>query len=260
MPICLVNGVRISYRVYGQGVPVLFVPPPVVGSPVFQHQVEALSSEFRLILFDIRGHGKSDKSDRPLTYSVVVEDIRCLLDHLQIEKAVLCGYSMGASIVLEFVKTYPNRTMGAIPIGCFSEVSDIRLRTEISTAVALAKVRAMKTLAFGLALANADSLRAFQNQYRFGVKSNRDDVLSFFQCALTYNCTYALPRMTIPIRLLYGSNDRRIYRYAKILRRHLPNKEIIFVPGARHQIPLKNCRALNHHIRDFVHGLAPALC
>jgi pimeloyl-ACP methyl ester carboxylesterase len=50
-----------------------------------------------MITFDIRGHGKSQYSNKPLTFPLIVEDIKLLLDHLEVEKAFICGYSTGGS-------------------------------------------------------------------------------------------------------------------------------------------------------------------
>lgn len=252
MPVCLVHGVRIHYTVVGTGTPILFVAPPVVGNSVFLHQVNALLPGHQVILFDLRGHGKSDPSDTQLSYSVVAEDIRCILDQLQLPATFLCGYSMGSSIALEFVRMYPERVKGAILVSGFSEVSDWRLRTEISTAIQLAKIRAFRTMAAGLALANADGYSSFRKMFKYGLKARQKDVQSLFEHALVYNCTAALPQMKSPIRLIFGAKDRRIYRYIDFLRKYLTNKEIFLIAKARHQIPLKQSGPLNQHIHDFL--------
>lgn len=60
-------------------------------------------------------------SDRPLTYAVIAQDIEAILDALDIQKAVICGYSMGGSIVFEFMKMFPERILGGIPVVAFQK-------------------------------------------------------------------------------------------------------------------------------------------
>lgn len=113
----------------------------------------------------------------------------------------------------------------------------------------------MKTLAFGLALANADSVRLFRKMLNAGMRSSRDDVKALFEHALTYNCTSDLPNLTGPLRLIFGAVDGRLHRYIQILKKWLPNKGVVHIPGASHQIPAKKYRELNQQIRDFVSEL-----
>jgi pimeloyl-ACP methyl ester carboxylesterase len=102
--------------------------------------MDGLSSHFRTIRCGIRGHGRSHPSPKPLTYSLIADDIKQLLDFLRIEKAYLCGYSTGGSVVLKFLLTYPEKALGGIVIGGMSEVHDLRLACRIRLGIALAKI------------------------------------------------------------------------------------------------------------------------
>jgi pimeloyl-ACP methyl ester carboxylesterase len=117
MPVTDIHGVQMYYETAGQGTPIIFIHPPVLSSISFAHQLDGLSSHFQTIRFDIRGHGRSHSSPKPLTYSLIVDDMKRLLDFLNIEKAYLCGYSTGGSVVLEFLLTYPEKAFGGIVIG-----------------------------------------------------------------------------------------------------------------------------------------------
>jgi pimeloyl-ACP methyl ester carboxylesterase len=76
--------------------------------------VEALSQRYRVITVDFRGHGKSDKPLTPAEYGPKVgEDVIHLLDHLNIAKAHLVGYSMGAYVAGRLLVTHPERVLSA---------------------------------------------------------------------------------------------------------------------------------------------------
>ena len=72
--------------------------------------VDALKQEYRVITLDTRAHGRSAKPHEHGRYGMaMVEDIRCLMDELGIEKAHLAGYSMGGFVSLSFAGRYPER-------------------------------------------------------------------------------------------------------------------------------------------------------
>ena len=78
---------------------------------VFQN----LAEDYRVIAFDARGHGKSGKPHQVSAYgSEMSQDIIRLLDHLNIEKAHIMGYSMGTRILGKLMPSHPNRFLTAI--------------------------------------------------------------------------------------------------------------------------------------------------
>lgn len=255
MAILALRNRQLSYHVFGQGIPIVFIPPPVVGCAVFGRQVASLADRFQVILIELPGHARSEPTETPLTYPLIVQDVCILLDSLDIEKAVICGYSMGASVVLEFARLRPERMMGGVSISGFSEVSDFILNHEILAAVKVSNLQIIGPLAFTLALANADDKQSFHQMFRMGKRANCQNVKSMFQYALSYNCTDDLKYIDTPIRLVFGSKDHRLRKYAALLETALPNYKSVYIQNARHQIPLKHHQHLNSTIFDFVSSL-----
>lgn len=89
-----------------------------MGHIVFRHQ-QSLSSHFRIIMYDMRGNGKSSPSNRPITIPLLADDICRLLNTLDVKQAIICGYSSGGSIALEFALRYPHKVKKLILIGGF---------------------------------------------------------------------------------------------------------------------------------------------
>lgn len=76
---------------------------------MWNKQVEVLKDEYRVIAYDIRGHGNSDIGDENFSMALFVTDLLSLMDALKIDKTILCGFSMGGYIVLNAVENYPDR-------------------------------------------------------------------------------------------------------------------------------------------------------
>ncbi|WP_019637359.1 alpha/beta fold hydrolase [Paenibacillus fonticola] len=253
MPNSSINGYNMHYIDQGTGTAIIFIHPPVLTSLNFQFQIQQLSEHFRAIAFDIRGHGQSQPSAKGITYPLIVEDIRQLMDQLKIEKAFICGYSAGGSIVLEFMLTYPNQTLGGIVIGGMSEASDRKLRNKIVLGSILSRIGAVSTIAFSVAWGQARTrLSLLRLLYNDAKKGNAENAGQYYQYSLNYNCTAQLGNIHHPVLLIYGQKDKLFHRHAKLLHEQLPNNELAFIENTSHQIPTKAAKALNELILQFL--------
>ncbi len=97
MPIAKVNGVGIYYEEAGRGRPLVWCHGFACGAAMWEPQVAAFASRYRVITYDVRGHGASEVPAAPEAYSqpASVEDLHQLLRHLGIARACVGGLSMG---------------------------------------------------------------------------------------------------------------------------------------------------------------------
>jgi pimeloyl-ACP methyl ester carboxylesterase len=111
------NGVKIRYVVEGKGEPVLLIHGFIINLDANWKMpgiIKGLSKDYQVIALDNRGHGKSEKPHDPKKYGMeMAEDAVRLLDHLQIKKAHIVGYSMGAVITAKLLASHPDRFLTA---------------------------------------------------------------------------------------------------------------------------------------------------
>lgn len=100
------GGVRLYYEDWGKGRPVLFLHGRGMSHEVWQNQVHALQSEFRLITLDMRGHGDSEKVAGPYTHDAYAEDVRKVILRLRLRNLCLVGMSTGSFIILKYAQKY----------------------------------------------------------------------------------------------------------------------------------------------------------
>lgn len=249
-----VDGINLYYTVKGKGIPIVFIHPPVLTCVNFKYQVEELSKEFQVITFDIRGHGRSQYSEQPLTYPLIIKDIKYLLDHLKIKKAFLCGYSIGGSVVLEYLLNFADWSLGGIVISGMSEVSDKYLKKKISLGISLASKRAVPVLALSISWSNSNTRELFIKLFKEAKKGNAKNIEQYYRYSLQYNCTRELGKIKLPILLVYGEGDKPFYDYAMLLHKKLPCAKLKFIHHTKHQIPTKAANDLNEMIREFIKG------
>ena len=161
MPSFHSNGVRIAYWDEGQGDPILLIHGFASNAGtnwVDPGWVRTLVADGRrVVAFDNRGHGQSEKLYEPERYGapVMAEDARALLDHLGIERADVMGYSMGARISAFLVLKHPERVRSVI----FAGLGINMVRGMVGTGP-LAKALEAKSIA-DVANDTARSFRAF---------------------------------------------------------------------------------------------------
>ncbi len=122
------GNVNIAYQVAGQGpVDLIYIPGWVSNidmmwkDPKIAPFLMALCQFTRLIVFDKRGTGLSDRVDTTCTLEVRMDDIRCILDAVASKKAILFGHSEGGTIACLFAATYPERIISLITFGIFAK-------------------------------------------------------------------------------------------------------------------------------------------
>src|SRR6267378_2752548 len=112
-----VNGVKLWYDVSGEGGPVVQIHGAGFGHFNFAPATPELAKHFRVIDYDMRGYGRSDRPEQDYDMEVWADDVAGLLDALGIEAAHVHGTSMGGMIAIVFAGKYPQRTTSVV-INC----------------------------------------------------------------------------------------------------------------------------------------------
>ncbi|WP_071395239.1 alpha/beta fold hydrolase [Bacillus tuaregi] len=244
----LYQGNRIIYDLSGEGVPIVFIHPPAMGRVVFRNQ-ELLNRHFKVIMPDLSGTGDSMGPEHMVTMKGYAEEVKALLEHLKIEKAVICGYSAGGCVAQEFVLRFPERSLGLILISGYSEVQSLGFKYEHIAGMYLVK-KFPRFLCYVIASAHTDdpAFRHDINQHM--KKANRNMWFGFYEQSLSYNSSNQLQDITVPLLLMYGAKDfsnQHLRTYEK-----LTNHQAVIIPKVAHQLPTKQSQLVNQTIIGFI--------
>jgi len=100
-----VNGTRLYYEIAGTGHAVVFIPGFTLDTRMWDDQFEYFARQFQVVRYDMCGFGKSAvPTDQEYSH---VDDLKALLDHLEIKQAYLVGQSKGGGVAIDFTRTYP---------------------------------------------------------------------------------------------------------------------------------------------------------
>ncbi len=109
-----VNGITLAYSDTGAGLPIVLLHAFPLNRTMWAEQETALSSQFRVITVDLRGHGESDAPLWHYSLDQAADDVRALLDHLFITQGLFVGLSMGGYVLLAFCRKYADRVKGMV--------------------------------------------------------------------------------------------------------------------------------------------------
>jgi pimeloyl-ACP methyl ester carboxylesterase len=112
-----VNGLKMYYEIHGKGEPVVLLHGSFMTIPSnWTEMIAALSRIRRVIAVEMQGHGRTADIDRDFSYDNLSDDIAALLDYLQVGKADIVGYSMGAGVALNMAIRHPNNVRKVVSI------------------------------------------------------------------------------------------------------------------------------------------------
>jgi len=114
MPIVKVGDINMYYESHGEGEALVLITGYAANSGQWFRQIPSLSQKYRVVAFDNRGTGQSDKPDLPYTMEMMAGDVAGLLDALGIDAAHICGHSMGGMIAQNFALRYPERVISLV--------------------------------------------------------------------------------------------------------------------------------------------------
>ncbi len=265
------DGVRLYVEVHGEGAPVILSPGYCQTHENFRPQVEPLvAAGLRVVLWDYRGHGRSEVPESPAAYSMaqVVDDLGRVLDHAAPgRRAIVGGLSFGGLASLHFALARPDRVRALLlfasgpgfkkpeaQAGWEAQVGRIADRLEKIGFEGFATGRAAPTavgrrpeLPAARAAARAIEAQDPRGVARFGrrVSGPAPGVID------------ALPGIDVAALVLVGSQDNAYLRAAQVMAVKLPRATHVVLPGAGHVVNIEEAEAFNRAVLDFVAALPP---
>ena len=106
--------IQVNYELSGEGASLVLIHGFTDNLGMWYNQVPVFSQRFKVLTYDVRGHGKTETPEDGFSMQIFADDAHALLKALGIEKACMLGYSMGGRIALQFALAHPEMTTGLI--------------------------------------------------------------------------------------------------------------------------------------------------
>ena len=235
------GGVRIRYVDAGAGPAVMLVhgfTGDIERSWVNTGLLADLSRDHRVVAFDMRGHGHSDKPHDPRAYDEIALDVIRLLDHLKIEKSHVVGYSLGGIIIAKLLTTHPERFSSAVLGGAAYRRSRSQRADEANEAAAkeveagIYRALIVSTAATDEPPPGEDAIRARSREIAGSNDVRAHAALMRARRALLVSDA-EIAEVRVPTLALVGAADPALPR-VQAMRKVWPDLQVQIVRGAAH--------------------------
>ena len=136
------DGVNLHYEIYGKGEhTIVFVPTwAIIHSRCYKAQVPYFAEHFRVVTYDPRGNGKSDRPDEVEAYSVdrLIDDVSAVMNATDTQKATLFGFSFSSAVAFAAAARLQDRVEAVVSMGAWTPIVDgLEFRKNVSSDEAL---------------------------------------------------------------------------------------------------------------------------
>ncbi len=245
------NGVAIYYEVHGDGPAVLLSHGYSATCRMWDGQIQALRDRYQVIVWDMRGHGRSDYPDDSAAYSEAstIDDMAAILRACGIRRAVIGGLSLGGYMSLAFHREHPEMTRALMIFDTGPGFRNAEAREAWNQR---ARQRADDLDAHGLAaLGTSDEVRMSRHRNAFGLAGAARGMLTQRDDSVIMS----LPDIAVPSLVLVGSNDTNFLAATDYMARKIPAATKVVIEGAGHAANLHQPAAFNRAVETFLAGL-----
>ena len=267
MPKVRVHKIDLYYEEAGTGIPVVFVHEFAGDWRSWEAQVRFFSSRYRAVTFSARGYLPSDVPESSKDYSQdnQIEDLRGLMDALSIEKAHLCGLSMGSYTSLLFGIKYPERcrSLTIAGSGYGSGANREEFHRQIAHVADQMLQEGMKAVSGTYTLGparvqlqnkNPRACEEFRRQFEehsakgsaytfLGVQRKRPSITDLGD---------QLRKMTLPVLVMLGDEDDRGLEGSIFMKRNIPRAGLEIFPRSGHTLNLEEPEHFNRSLLEFM--------
>ena len=245
---------HIHHEVTGSGPVVLLTHGFAASSHMFASTVADLSTDHTVVVWDMRGHGRSDSPGDPAAYSVrtSLDAMLAILDDIGAERAVLVGHSLGGYLSLELAITHPERVAALVLVDTGPGFRSDGGRDEWN---AMADRYAQDLDDRGLdGMPGSDELTASVHRSPEGLALAARGVLR----QSDGHVLEALPTIGVPTLVVVGERDEPFLIGSRYMAGKIPGAQLAVIAAAGHAPPVTHPDAFNAVLRTFLTGLPVA--
>lgn len=267
-----IGDVKLCYEILGKedGYPVLLIHGFGVKKEVWMAQVSDLSQHFKVIRFDNRGGGKSDRPSGK-HIEIFADDTKNLMDYLKIEKAHIMGWSLGGMIAQNFALKYPEKVNKLVLICTVSgypteEGPEIYKRMRLHELEIGAEKAFWETARANFYATYRREMEKDPKRNYFGIWSAEDyiqmlskdpstaqDIINQAEALKTHDTFDRLKQIKNQTLLIAASHDRLTPQVnMEQMHQQIPNSSLLVIEKAAHFAPMTRTPEVNKVIMEFL--------
>ena len=262
MPAITINGINLYYEEQGAGEPVLFIHGLGSSGQDWELQAAAFSPHYRVITYDLRGHGRSDKPAGPYSMTQFAGDAAALLQSLGIASAHVVGLSLGGGVAFQLAVDQPalvrsltivNSAPEMVP-RTFKEKFGIWQRLAIVRLMGLPKMAAVLSPRLFPDPAHEHLRQLFAERF---AQNKQPAYLASLRALIGWSVTARLGSIQCPTLVISADQDYTPVAFKEAYVAKIPNAHLAVIANAHHATPMERPEAFNAVLADFLAGTRP---
>lgn len=267
MPITNANGIELYYEVHGEGEPLLLIMGLAHNLLSWKKSLPALTAQFKVIIFDNRGTGRSSKPETPYSIELMAEEAMAVLDAAGVGQAHVYGISMGGMIAQRLALNNPERVKSLI-LGCTSPGGNNQVQPDADVIMTLLSGASIPSTPLEMAWASVPILYSpyFIENHRDSIAEHIETMIEIptpahgfmqqLQACLAHDTYEELSKINIPVLVIHGDSDRLIpVENGKMLADKIINSELYIVSGAGHLYLTEAQKAVDEKVINFIKNI-----
>lgn len=268
MPTVETNGVETYYHDYGEGQPIVVLHGATADHQVWAEQLQPLVDDYRVISYDLRGHGQTGGSDlEEYTIDTYVNDLAAFIEALDLDHPIILGHSLGGMIGYVFADAHPDKLSALITVGArtpesFSTSEQILMTAQARVVMPLMEydwvlntaLWAQQKLFGDNSTPDRDKLGELRESHKCETRELKSDERSkIVQASREYfSSSWSWELSEVPVMVLYGEDEPFIKPHVDFLETKLTDCVTAEIPEASHNSQLDNPEFIRTRIRDFI--------
>lgn len=250
-----INGTELGFEVFGEtGIPLVLIHGFGLDRSIWRWLILEYMPDQFVILPDVRGHGESDVEDGSYSMRLFADDLAGLLRLFCVDKAIICGHSMGGYISLAFAERYPQHLAGLGLITSRAQADSEVVKENRYNLIKQLHKRGSVVLAEQLAprLSNVDSI--IRKTYNMIKQTSPLGLIGASRAmAERPDRMNLLPQLAIPALIVAGEEDQIVdLEEAKHMALAFPNAKFLSIPDACHMPMFENPSVLANGLMDLI--------
>ena len=259
MPRVKIDSIELQYEISGSGPPVVFINGLTMDLNGWLLQVDPFSRNYRIVRYDCRGQGGSDRPDMEYSQELHAEDLSCLLAKLGVPRAHIIGLSNGGMIAQHFAIRYPEKT-GALVLVDTSSYVDTLLELIITSWIKSAEAGG-SGLRYDVALPYLFSEEFTKKNLEriMGLKEMNlainpvKAVINLSRASIRHDLRGRVSEIKAPTLIIVGEEDILVpVKYSRLLRKEIKNSTLVILKNCGHAPPIEKPDEFNRIVMRFL--------
>ncbi len=257
MPFLSCDTVNIYYEIHGQGDPLLFIHGLGSSTVDWKAQIDHFSRNYKVIVFDLRGHGQSEKVSGTYSISLFADDVACLIEKLNIQSANVVGISLGGMIGMHLAVFYPHLIKSLTVVNSPSEFPQKTPKARFQILLRFFIIKVMGMAWMGKVLAGRLFPKPEQEKTRKEMaerwaQNNPQTYWKSTKALLNWSITDQLDKINCPTLIIGAQFDYFPISDKELLASRIKNATLSIINDSRHGTPLDQTEIFNKTVEDFL--------